>query len=189
MISLIIFFVGVVVTYISSLITFNSVMTWWDLLWTVCVSVIGMIGVNGVVATVCSKLLPDKCFNENSRFYTTTKKEYRFYEKLGIKKWKDKTLEMGYLNGFRKNKINEPNSPEYIERYILETNKGFLTHFVSLFASVAAVFILPRKFWGPIGVPIMTTSLLLNIIPIMILRYNMPRLKVMLKYSRRHAKD
>ena len=35
------------------------------------------------------------------------------------------------------------------------------------------------------GLPIVVTSVILNILPVMILRYNMPRLKIMLKFCLR----
>ncbi len=186
MISIIIFIAGVLVSCICSLAKFLDSMSWWLILIIVISSVVGMILINGVVAIVCSKLIPNKCFHPEKKFYMPTKKECKFYEKIGIKKWKDRTLEMGFLNGFPKDKV--VNSPEYIERFILEDMKGYLTHFVSLFASVLAIFILPMKFWLTVSIPVIVTSLILNIIPMMILRYNMPRLKTMLKFSLRNVK-
>jgi len=145
-----------------------------------------MIAINGVIAIICCKLLPNKCFNPKFKIFQPSKKECRIYEKLGIKKWKDKTAEYGRLNNFSKNKINEPNNPEYIKRFILENNKGFLTHLLGAFISIPAIFIMPAKFWLPMALPIALTSILLNVIPLMILRYNMPRLNVLLKFAERN---
>ena len=189
MISLIIFFIGVVVTYLTSYLVLGASVGYGHITWICAVAIIGMIAINGLVATVCSKWLPNKWFLGNKKFYTASKKECIFYEKIGIKKWKDRTIELGILNGFRKNKLNEPNNPEYIKRFILENNKGFLTHFVSLFVSAAYVFIMPIKFWLPTALPIAITSILINIMPVMILRYNMPRLQALYKFATRHNKD
>ena len=187
MISLIIFGIGVVATYLFSYLFLGESVGYIHITWISAVAIIGMILVNGIVAIICSKLIPNKCFNGDQKFYIPSKNECKFYEKIGIKKWKDRTLEMGFLNGFRKNKVED--SPEYIERFILENKKGYLTHFVSVFASVLAIFLLPMKFWLTMGVPIVLTSLILNIIPMMILRYNMPRLKTMLRFTLRNKKD
>ena len=121
MISLIIFGIGVVCSYTLSYHFLGDCVGYLKLTWIVAVSVLGMIAINGFVATICSKWLPNKCFDSDSKFYMPSKKECKFYEKIGIKKWKDRTLEMGFLNGFRKNKIE--NSPEHIRRFILENKK------------------------------------------------------------------
>ena len=183
MLSIIIFLVGCVITISTSLIFLIDSMKWWIIILIDVGSIIGMLSINGLVAIICSKLLPNKLFDKESRFYNPSKKECKFYEKLGIKKWKDLNIDLGKLNGFKKDKIE--NSPEYIARFILENKKGFLTHFVSLFVSVLAMFVLPINFWLPTGLPIVITTLILNIFPMMILRYNLPRLKTMLKFFER----
>ena len=183
MISLIIFFIGVIATYTFSYLFLSDVLSYVQLSLVVPVSIIGMIAINGIVAIICSKLIPNKWFDKDSKFYMPSAKQCKFYEKLGVKKWKDKTLEMGFLNGFRKNKIE--NEAEHIERFILENKKGYLTHFVSVIASALAIFILPIKFWLPLELPIIITSIILNIIPMIILKYNMPRLKTLLRFNQR----
>ena len=180
MLSIIIFIIGVIVTYICSLLVLTSSMSWWLVSIFAFVSIVGMIAINGLVAIICCKCLPKKWFMGDKRIFNPSKKECKFYEKIGIRKWKDKNIDLGQLNGFKKDKVE--NNPEYIERFILECNLGFIEHFVSLFVSVLAMFILPIKFWLPMGLPIVVTSLILNSLPIMILRYNMPRLKTMLKF-------
>lgn len=184
MLSIVIFIIGVIVTYTLSYLCLNNLFSYVNLTWIVAVSILGMIAINGVTATICSKLIPNKYFNGDKKFYYPTAKERKFYEKIGIKKWKDLTIDLGKLNGFKKDKIE--NNPEYIERFILENKKGYLTHFVSVIMSVLAIFILPIKFWLPTGLPIVITSVILNIIPMMILRYNMPRLQIMLKFCLRN---
>ncbi|MBR6778873.1 MAG: hypothetical protein IKM43_01800 [Clostridia bacterium] len=185
MISLIIFLFAFVAIYVLNLVVFNNVLSVWTITWIYLVAVVGIIAINGVVAVLCAKFMPDKWFEGNKKFYNPSKKECRFYEKLGVKKWKDKTAELGALNSFRKNNIKSPNDPEYIKKFIVETNKGFLNHFVSLFVSIACIFIMPIKFWLPMALPIAVTSFVLNLIPVVILRYNMPRLQIMLKFAER----
>lgn len=183
MISLIIFIVGVILTYTLTFLLLSNTYSYANLSWIVPVAILGMIAINGVVAIICSKLIPNKCFNKDSKFYMPSAKQCKFYEKLGVKKWKDKTLEMGFLNGFRKNKIE--NETQHIERFILENKKGYLTHFVSVVASILSIFTLPIRFWIPLGLPIIITSVILNVIPMIILKYNMPRLKTLLRFNQR----
>ena len=144
MISLIIFGIGVVCAYTFSFLFLGDTVGYLNLIWIVAVAVVGMIAINGIVATVCSKLLPNKYFDADSKFYMPSKNECKFYERIGIKKWKDRTLEMGFLNGFRKNKIE--NSPEHIKRFILENKKGYLTHFVSTIVTILSIILFPIEF-------------------------------------------
>ena len=187
MLSIVIFLLGVAVTMSCSLSVLTPEISWYLVLIIDIVSILGMIAINGLVALTCCKLLPNKIYKGEKKIFNPSKKETSFYEKIGIKKWKDLTIDLGKLNGFKKDKIE--NSPEYIERFIVENNKGFLDHFISLIISSISIFILPMKFWLPIGLPIVLTSIILNILPIMILRYNMPRLKTMLKFSLRNKKN
>ena len=172
-----------------NLFIFMDTMLIWDITWIYVVAVVAMIAIDGLVATLCCKWLPDKWFDHNKKIFSPSKRECRFYEALGVKKWKDKTIELGILNGFRKNKIASPDSPEYIERFLLETNKGYITHLLILPVSLLSIFLMPMKFWLPMALPIALTSCIINFLPIIILRYNMPRLKTMLKYSLRHKKN
>ncbi len=184
MLSIIIFLIGCVITLTTSLIFLIDSISLWLIIIIAISSILGMIAINGLVALIFCKWLPKKWFIGEKKIFNPSKKECKFYEKLGIKKWKDLNIDLGKLNGFKKDKVS--NDPRYIERFILENNLGFVEHFVSLFVSIFAMFILPIKFWLPMGLPIVITSLILNIIPIMILRYNMPRLKTMLKFSLRN---
>ena len=184
MISLIIFFIGVIVTCTCSLIFITS-MEWWLICIISAVAIIGMIVINGIIAIIVCKWLPKRWFQKDVKMFNASKKECRFYEKLGVKKWKDKILDLGKTNGFKKDRIE--NDTKYIERFIYENNMGFITHIVSAILGSFAFLILPIEFWLPMGVPIVVTSFILNIMPVMILRYNMPRLKTMLRFSQRKS--
>ena len=87
--------------------------------------------------------------------------------------------------GFSKKHIKDPNDPEYIKTFIVECNKGTVEHFVSIFAGFLCIFIFPLKYALVIGVPVAIINVILNILPIFILRYNIPKLKVVLKRAER----
>ena len=94
-------------------------------IWTT-VCTISVIIIDGIFATIVRRLLPLKWFSTEKKGFVAGKRERRFYEKIGIKKWKEKVIELGVFTSFRKNKIAEPNNVEYIRRYIIEANFGIV---------------------------------------------------------------
>lgn len=151
----------------------------WYIVLAVVLTTISVIAISGFVATLVRQVLPEKWFNEMD--IKVSKKEMRFYEKLGVKKWKDLVPELGFFTGFRKNKIANPKSIEYVDRYILEINYGIYVHFVSIFASFLIVFIYPLKYSLMFGIPVAIVSVILHLMPLFTLRYNLPKLKAIKK--------
>ncbi len=133
--------------------------------------------IDGLFAIVINKM-PNKWFAMDKKCFQVSKKSQKFYEKLKIRKWKDKVWELGGLGGFRKNKINEPNNSEYVEKFIIESNKGVVTHRIGYFVGFFVIFVFPFKYALTVCVPIALTNLFLNILPVMVLRYNIPKLMV-----------
>ncbi len=149
----------------------------------VVLSTIVEIAISGVFSAI-TEHAPEKYFTPNKKLYIVSKKEQKFYEKIGIKSWKDKVWELGALGGFRKNKLKD-NSSEYLYRFILESNRGMLGHILDLFAGFLVVFILPLKYAWRIGVPVAFVGFVLNLLPICVLRYNIPKLTVAYKRAKR----
>lgn len=135
--------------------------------------------IDGLTATVC-RLLPKKCADERLKMYAVSKKEKKFYEKLKIRQWKDKVPEIGHFTGFRKNKIAEPNSVEYLDRFLLEICYGELGHFCSVFTSFLLLLFFPvYAYWIAIAIPVAFVSAVLNVVSVLILRYNSYKLRVL----------
>lgn len=151
----------------------------WYIVLAVVLTTISVIAVSGFVATLVRQVLPEKWFNEMD--IKVSKKEMRFYEKLGVKKWKDLVPELGFFTGFRKNKIANPKSIEYVDRYILEINYGIYVHFIGIFASFLIAFIYPLKYCLMFGIPVAIVSVILHLMPLFTLRYNLPKLKAIKK--------
>lgn len=150
------------------------------LLFTV-LAIVTIIIVDGLVATVC-RLLPKKCANYTDKFYQVSKKEKGFYEKLHIRAWKDKIPEIGHFTGFRKNKIAQPQSIEYLERFLLEACYGELGHLCIIpigFAILALFFI--GETWVALAIPVAIVNAILNLLPVFVLRYNRYKLEILLK--------
>lgn len=157
---------------------------WLPALYTVA-TVVGVIAIDGVTAFLVNRL-PKKWFNHHFKIFTVGAKEKKFYEKLKIRKWKDKIPELGALGGFRKNQISDPFNNAYVERYLQEVAYGEVVHFASLFVGFFVLLFFPR-FWLTIGLPVAVVNLLMNLPSLFILRYNSHKLEVLFKSNERKA--
>ena len=164
--------------------SFNHSALWVIL--AVVLSVVVEIAIQGIIATIV-KHLPNRWFTPEKKLFKISKKERKFYEKIKIRSWKDKVWELGALGGFRKNKIADPNSPEYLLQFVVESNKGVTDHIVGIFCSFLVIFILPLKYALRIGLPVALVACVLCVLPTMILRYNIPKLMVAYERARRTA--
>lgn len=154
----------------------------------VCIGVLIEIVIDLIIAGIVSKC-PIKWFDPDKKMYQVSKKERKFYEKLGIKNWKDKVIELGALSGFRKNKLREGSNPEYLYRFLIESNKGIWTHILNITLGFLLIFCLPLKYWLVISIPICIVNFVLGLLPTFILRYNVPKLKVAYERARRLEKQ
>lgn len=136
---------------------------------------IAVIAIDGVFAFIIRRL-PEKWFNYDKKIWNVSKAECNFYEKLGIKLWKDKILELGVFTSFSKKTIANPDSKEYMERFILESNYGAIIHIANAIFGFLVIFCFPLKLVFCFGLPISIVNAILSLLPYMILRYNIPRL-------------
>ena len=156
----------------------------WFFVVAVLVSTVYQVAIDGIFAFLCNQI-PAK-WVKDKKFFNVSKGEQRFYERLGIRAWKDKSLELGGLGGFSKAKINDPNNPEYIERFLVESYKGEIDHIVGMIAGFTVIFIFPLKFAWFVGVPVAIVNAAINYMSVMILRYNTPKLKTLYKRATRN---
>ena len=135
-------------------------------------------------ASIMRWVVPKKFVGpDKNRLFPASKKEQRIYEKLGIKRWKDKVLELGAVTGFRKNKLGDTKDVEYVKRFILEANYGVLVHIACIVFGFAIIFFCPKAFWWTVGLPIAIVNMTLNFMSNSILRYNLPKLHTLYKYN------
>ncbi len=192
-----IMYLGIIIVNTILIILFNylfnakltSIFNLPSLIIAVVMLVIIQIVIDAIFATVVRWLLPEKLFSIDRLKFCATKKEMRFYEKLGIKRWKDKALELGAVTGFRKNKLSNPNDNEYVKRFIIEANYGIAVHVCCI---VFGFLIMLANLFYPllwVTLPITLTSVFLNLLPIFILRYNLPKLHTLYKFNLRKQKN
>lgn len=153
---------------------------WWFVIVACILCVVFEFAVDGIFALVVNKT-PNKWYSPEKKQFEVSKRERNFLQKLGVKRWKDKIWELGGLGGFSKREIKEPNNLEYIEKFLIEINKGVVTHWIGVFAGFAVILCFPFRFALPICLPIAIVNVILNILPIMALRYNYPKLLVVRK--------
>lgn len=134
---------------------------------------------DGGIAILINKM-PDKWFGVDNPLYRISKKERELYKRLKVRLWKDKVWELGGLGGFSKKILKEPDNPKYIEKFIIECNKGVLTHRLCYFIGFLAMLTLPNICALTIALPVAIVNLYLNILPTLALRYNTPMLKAIL---------
>lgn len=131
--------------------------------------------IDGVFAMLVH-LFPNKWFEIDNKFYLVSNKERKFYEKTKIRQWKDKVWELGSLGGFSKKSLKSSTDKEYLKQFIIESNKGVLTHIIGCFAGFTALLIFPTGCLFNITLPICIINFILNLPSLFILRYNTPKL-------------
>ena len=172
--------IGVAAIIISGVNIALSVAPWYYVIAAVVWCIALQFAIDGGIAILINKM-PNKWFGVQNPLYHVTKTERELYKKLRVRLWKDKVWELGRLGGFSKKKLVEPDNPEYIERFIIECNKGVLTHRLSYPAGFLCMLTLPGVCSLSIALPVSVVNLFLNILPTFALRYNTPMLKSVLE--------
>ena len=171
--------IAIAVLAIAAVVSLAASTAFFPVLGWTALATAAVILVDALTATIC-RLLPAKCANPEKKIFQVSAKEKKFYEKLKIRKWKDRVPEIGQFTGFRKNKIVDPKSVEYLDRFLLEACYGEIGHIVSCITSYLILLLFPLyKLWFAVAIPVATVSLLLNLPSFCILRYNSYKLRVL----------
>jgi len=123
---------------------------------------------------------PKRLFDPARRLYRirSWERKGQFYEGImGIRSWKDRLPDWGgrFKGGFFKRSL-EYNSPEYLQRFILETCRGEAVHWAVL--SMALPFFLWNPWWA--GMIMVLYAAAVNLPCILVQRYNRSRLTLLL---------
>lgn len=179
--------IGVAMAIISAInIIFNAA-TWFNVIIAVVLCTAAQFAFDGLIAIIINKM-PDRWFAVNNPLYNVSKFEKTLYKRIKVRSWKDKVWELGGLGGFSKKNLASPSSPEYIEKFIIECNKGVLTHRLSYPIGFLPMLFIPNICALSIAFPVAIVNLFLNILPTLALRYNTPKLHAMLKRMNRNRK-
>lgn len=176
--------ISIAMLVISLLNILLGVASWYYVVIAVIWCVALQFAFDGLIALIINKM-PDSWFGVDNHLYQVFQWEKKLYKKLKVRKWKDYVWELGGLGGFSKKELKEPDNPQYIEKFIIECNKGVLTHRLSYPIGFLAMLTLPNTCSLTIALPVAIVNLFLNILPTLALRYNTPMLISVLKRLRR----
>ena len=177
--------IGIAMLIISAVNIIFGTATWYYIvIATVFCSALQFV-LDGFIAIVINKM-PDSWFAVDNPLYNVSKRERELYKKLKVKRWKNKVWELGGLGGFSKGAISSPDDPKYIEKYIIECNKGVLTHRLAYPIGFLAMLTLKMPCAVTIAMPVAIVNLFLNVLPTIVLRNNTPLLKsILIKLKKR----
>jgi hypothetical protein len=150
----------------------------WAVLGAVTGSTLAVIVLDGLLAFLIRRL-PAPWFSGKKRLFLASRRECRFYVRLGIRQWKDKIPELGVFTGFHKNKVSRPEDNAYIARFILECNYGTVIHLTGALLGFLIVFLCPLAYAPWVGIPVAVVNFILNLLPTFALRYNVPKLEAL----------
>ncbi len=180
--------IGIAIVIISAVNIILGVAPWYYVI-TACIFCTALeFAIDGLIAIIINKM-PDRWFGVDNPLYNVSQKERQLYKRLKVRLWKDKVWELGGLGGFSKKNLKEPDNPKYIEKFIIECNKGVLTHRLSYPAGFLVMLTMPNACALTIGLPVAIVNLFLNILPTLALRYNTPMLKAILKRQSRKCQQ
>lgn len=144
--------------------------------------IIQMIVINTVFWLVCClgtahavRFLPKSWYARNDGFFTERAFEKKLYKKIRIDRWKDKLPEGGGLWNFQKKNLHEKLTPEYADRFILETKYGEVGHWCMAVLGFACVLVNPSEYAG-MAFACAGVNVIVQIPFCLIQRYNRPRL-------------
>lgn len=172
-----ILYVGIIVVANVVLAVLGTLVTelpWWNVTLRVVLATVGVIALDGLTAWLV-RLLPERYFSVPRQF-GAGRREIRFYRRIGIRTWKEKVPELGLFTKFSKSRVERPTDADYLARFILESNYGVMIHLVNAvvgFALCAVPVLYPV--WL-IALPVAVVNAVLSLLPMFILRYNLPKL-------------
>lgn len=141
------------------------------------------------VDAIIVRILPKKWINPFNRIYKVHKWESKLYLRLGIRKWKDLIPESGKaLTGFGKREVENIKDNTYLYKFMEETVYAEIMHLVSAFLGFLVVFI-NLKLWLIVGLPLAIFNLILQIMPVMVQRYNRPKLMLAYRRNEKYAQN
>ena len=145
---------------------------------------VGVIAALGISGGIFGELLPRRWFHWDRFPYKTCawEKNGKIYEKMGIRKWKDRVPDKSRWGGHEYAKtIRGQNDAENATRLLQETCVAELIHWVLMLAT-PLVFVFAH---GPMAVLVVLLYGFSHIPCIIIQRYNRPRLCALLRRCQR----
>lgn len=149
------------------------------------ISLLALVVIDAVCALFVRYCLPKKVFNPFLKVYNVGKNERKFYEKIGIRKWKDRIPEAGQIFAdFSKTEVADMTNNEYVKKFMSETIYAEIMHWLSMLFSFLIIFI-DLRLALTVGLPLVIGNMILNLMPVLVQRYNRPKLMVLYERNKR----
>ena len=149
------------------------------------ISLLTLFAIDALCALFVRYCLPKKMFNPFLKCYIVAKGERKFYERIGIRKWKDKIPEAGQMfANFSKTEVADMTNNEYVLKFMSETIYAEIMHWLSAIFSFLIIFI-DLSLALTVALPLVIGNIILNILPVMVQRYNRPKLMVLYERNKR----
>ena len=142
-----------------------------DISLSVAIGVVGIFALDGIFAFVIRRMTPKAWYMPHHKIYEVSKKEFKFYQKLGVKNWTKIVPELGGFTGFHKDSVGNVGDTKYLERFLFESNCGVIIHLENAIFGFLIMF-LPKVGVPSIWVPIYLVNFALSMMPVFILRFN-----------------
>lgn len=159
-----------------SIILLNTLLTTLGIWYCIIITMLNFVLVLGVDIIIAWFIhsLPIKWFSPTKRIFKVYNWENKFYGNIGINKWKGYVAELGGLGKFRKNKVRALES-SFMLRFLQESCCGEIIHGFCVIAGLANLVLINYHFLN-FALPVVLVNAFLHIPPILIQRYNRPRL-------------
>ena len=142
-----------------------------------------LLGINIVCAIVCQFF--EKQIKPFSKLHNVGKWEEKLFKAFNVRAWKDKIPELGKtFNGFDKSQVGDMKNNQHVLRFITQTIVAEYVHISSAILGCFAIFAcLPT--WHIVGLPLLLANIIINTMPVMVQRYNRPKLVALYKRNER----
>ncbi len=130
------------------------------------------------------RAIPEENIDPFGKMMIVSKSERKIWEKLGVRAFKDLIPETGkYLCNFAKDKVEDTTDNVYLLKFLRETCYAEIMHAISAFVAFVPLLFIPYK-WS-IYLPVALTNALLQVLPVIVQRYNRSRLTIAYRYNER----
>lgn len=171
--------IGIAMAIVAAINLIFETAPWYYVISAVIWCTVLQFALDGLIA-ILIRVTPDRYFDVDNPYFAVSEKSQALYKRLQVRRWKDKVWELGGLGGFSKKSLKEPTNPKYIEKFIIECNKGVVTHRLSYPIGFLAMMIVDGLCAVTIALPIAVVNVFLNVLPTLVLRYNTPLLQRLL---------
>lgn len=171
--------IGIAMAIVAAINLIFETAPWYYVISAVIWCTVLQFALDGLIA-ILIRVTPDRYFDVDNPYFAVSEKSQALYKRLQVRRWKDKVWELGGLGGFSKKSLKEPMNPKYIEKFIIECNKGVVTHRLSYPIGFLAMMTVDGLCAVTIALPIAVVNVFLNVLPTLVLRYNTPFLQRLL---------